>query len=342
MKQRAFILVVLCAVLALSTSCMHNLDVSETNTPLGNFQVLWQTIDEKYCFIAEKKVDWDSVYQVFRPQVAKLDNNDERALFDIFYAMLNTLNDGHVNLYTPFDVSACSAWYENYPLVYNSTILFSDKYLGNYKTAGGIYYNLLEADSVGLMRCGSFSNAVSALNMYYVFTFFNDCKALILDVRHNGGGDLENAYRLASFFFEEKKTVGYQQHKNGRGHDDFSEYQEIVIEPSKIKWLRPVIILTDRYSYSATNSFANAMQYAANCAIVGQQTGGGGGLPLSYELPNGWMVRFSSVRMVNADYQSIENGVKPDVLIDKRSNTEDLCVEKALEIIRKAYEQSSK
>lgn len=342
MKESVLKILVLCPLTVFLSGCMRDLDISEDNTPLGNFQVLWQTLDEKYCFFDEKKVDWDSVYQVYRPKVEAINNDDERALFSVFADMLNTLNDGHVNLYTPFDVSSCTSWYDAYPLIYNSSVLFSDKYLANYQTAGGMYYAMLKADSVGLMRLGSFSSSVSALNMYYVFTFFKDCKALILDVRHNGGGDLETAYRLASFFFDEKKTVGYQQHKNGKGHGDFSKYQPIEIEPSKLKWLRPIVVLTDRYSYSATNSFVNAMRYAPNCLVIGQKTGGGGGMPLSYELPNGWMLRFSSVRMTNADYQSIEDGVEPHLPVEKRSNTEDLCVEMALEIIRKAYENAGK
>ena len=50
------------------------------------------------------------------------------------------------------------------------------------------------------------------------------------------------------------------------------------------------------------------MRYADNCAIIGGKSGGGGGMPLSYEMPCGWTVRFSSVRMYDRDKNDIEDG----------------------------------
>ena len=49
--------------------------------------------------------------------------------------------------------------------------------------------------------------------------------------------------------------------------------------------------------------------------IVGVKTGGGGGLPMSSELPNGWAVRFSSSRTYDADGADIEQGITPDVVL---------------------------
>lgn len=177
--------------------------------------------------------------------------------------------------------------------------------------------------------------------MYYVLTAFKECKGIVLDVRNNGGGDLTNAYKLAATFMENDTLIGYWQHKSGKGHTDYSSLEPLYVHESDMpnKWFRPVIVLQDRYTYSAANSFVNAMQYAKNALLLGGVSGGGGGMPMSYELPNGWTVRFSSVKMYNADKQSIEEGIAPDMYETLRSSDRDDLIERAVAIINNAYER---
>ena len=80
------------------------------------------------------------------------------------------------------------------------------------------------------------------------------------------------------------------------------------------------------------------MRYAGNhVAIIGGTSGGGGGMPMSYELPCGWTVRFSSVRMYDADKKDIEQGIEPNLKINMTSTTQDDIIEKAIDIINNAY-----
>ena len=71
------------------------------------------------------------------------------------------------------------------------------------------------------------------------------------------------------------------------------------------------------------------MKNCDNCVVVGDKTGGGGGIPLSYEIPNGWMIRFSSVKMTDLNNLSIEDGIMPDVKIDMKSADVDDIIEEA-------------
>ena len=172
--------------------------------------------------------------------------------------------------------------------------------------------------------------------MAWVLSAFADCRGLIIDVRNNGGGDITNAYRLAAPFFSEDQTIGYWQHKTGPGHTDFS-----AMEPMKLKvsvaggnrWQKPVVVLSNRITYSAANLFVSMMRYADRSLIVGGLSGGGGGMPMSYELPCGWMVRFSSVRMYDRDKNDIEQGIYPDILVTQQSADKDDIIEKAIEVI---------
>ena len=79
------------------------------------------------------------------------------------------------------------------------------------------------------------------------------------------------------------------------------------------------------------------MRYSSNCLILGGQSGGGGGMPMSYELPNGWMLRFSSVKMYDRDMQSIEAGIKPHLIVNQYSTDKDDLIEEAVDLINLAY-----
>ena len=40
------------------------------NSPAGNFEALWKLIDEHYCYLDYKGIDWDSIYNVYSPQIS--------------------------------------------------------------------------------------------------------------------------------------------------------------------------------------------------------------------------------------------------------------------------------
>lgn len=322
-------------VLALS-SCMRETDILFPNTPTGNFEALWTAIDTKYCFIEDKNIDWGQIHDTYLPQANALDPNDERALFALLAGMLDSLRDGHINLYSPFDVSRNRTWYDNYPVNDNASIVYSERYLTSaYKIAGGLHYNRIADGQVGLIRYNSFADGFSTLNMAYTLQYFKDCHGLIIDVRSNGGGSLEYARRLAATFFSTSRTVGYWQHKTGTSHNDFSPLEPMTIDTADmpVRWLRPVVILCNRTSYSATNFFVSAMRTADNAIIIGGKTGGGGGMPMSYELPNGWTVRFSSVRMYDAQKHSIEEGIEPDITLTLQNTDQDDFIEYATNLL---------
>lgn len=311
-----------------------------------NIEALWQTIDTKYCFVEEKGVDWDKIHDEYISKSLEfrgesLEGKYDEALFDLMAGMLDSLKDGHVNLYSWFDVSRNSAWYEGYPTNFSSTILFN-RYLTNYRTAGGLYWQVLdiEGDSIGYIYYSSFSNSCGNISAL-ISQKMRHCKGIILDVRNNGGGDLTNAYILAAPFLKEDEVVGYWQHKTGTGHFDYSNLEELKAKAhEKVKWLKPTIVLTNRHSYSATNFFVNIMKGHSHIAIVGGKTGGGGGMPMSYELPCGWTVRFSSVKMYDREKNSIEEGIEPDKEITLVSTDKDDIIEYAIAVIKKSYEKN--
>ncbi|MDR1602907.1 MAG: S41 family peptidase [Tannerella sp.] len=326
--NRGFVIRTLIALFLL-TGC-EKADVY-TSDPQTNFDALWRIIDEHYCFFEYKDVDWNDVYGKYSVQLS--DTMNKYALFDMLGDMLGELKDGHTNLISSFDISRYWEWYENFPRNFNEDV--HSKYIRGCRIAGGVEYQRLADGKVGYMYYGSFSSSVSEAGLNEIFMYFKDCKGLIIDVRDNGGGSLSNSDRIASRFLEKDMVVGYIMHKTGPGHNDFSAPYPIELKVSEYTtWLRPVVVLTNRHSYSATNDFVSKMHSLSQVTVMGDRTGGGSGLPFNSELPNGWRIRFSASPMLDAGRQSTEDGIDPDInvkmLPEDIENGKDTLIETAI------------
>lgn len=276
----------------------------------GNFEALWRIMDQHYCFFSEKGVDWNDVHRRYAPQVAGSLTDDQ--LFEVLGNMLGELRDGHVNLYSPFDVARNWSWHEHYPSNFSDSLC--TRYMGtSYKIASSLRYCVLD-DNVGYVRYDSFTSDIGSGNLDEVLYALMPCRALIIDVRNNGGGLLTLAEKLAARFTDEEILVGYMRHKTGKGHNDFSSMQPQRLKPAKgVRWHKPVYVLTNRQVFSAANEFVKYMKCCPQVTIVGDQTGGGAGMPFTSELPNGWTVRFSACIMYDRDQRCTEDGIVPDV-----------------------------
>jgi C-terminal processing protease CtpA/Prc len=70
---------------------------------------------------------------------------------------------------------------------------------------------------------------------------------------------------------------------------------------------------------------------------IGGKSGGGGGMPMTHYLANGWLVVFPSNILLDRDGNHIENGIDPDILIDadaEMANGRDIIIERAIEELR--------
>lgn len=283
------------------------------NTPQGNFEALWKIIDEQYCFLDYKQIDWDAIHDQYQPLITP--NMSSDGLFEVLGNMLAELKDGHVNLYSASNTARYWDWYLDYPRNYDEALV--EQYLGrDYRIASGLKYTILE-DNIGYISYTSFSDGIGEGNLDEALSYLAACNGLIIDVRNNGGGNLTYSTRLAARFTNERVLTGYILHKTGPGHSDFSEPEPIYVDPSDgVRWQKKAVVLTNRHSYSATNDFINAMRYMPQVTLLGDKSGGGSGLPFTSELPNGWTVRFSASPHLDADKQQIEFGIDPDVKVD--------------------------
>ena len=318
-------------------SCKHVLFEEE---PAGTapvvFQEAWDFVNEKYTFFELKNLDWDSAYQAYQPLVYDGMSND--SLFNVLSDLLYLLKDGHVNLSAGFDFSRNWSWYLDYPVNYDEDLLERHYFLEQQQFMGPL--TLFDFGDVGYMHYSSFSRSVSQDLMANVYSRFSDKKGLIIDVRDNGGGAVFNVYEMISLFVQEEMTLAVEQVKDGPDRDHFTGWKDLRAYPNEneVFWSKPVVILTNRKCYSATNLFVAMMSALPNVTIVGDQSGGGGGVPAYTQLSNRWILRVSASQTYTLDGKDIELGVPADVSVDMDStdqqNGMDSILEKALELIR--------
>jgi Peptidase family S41/Tricorn protease C1 domain len=307
------------------------------NTPTHCFDMLWQTVNDKYAYFDYKKIDWQAVRQKYRPRIH--DTMSQDSLFTVLAATLSELRDGHVNLYAGFDRSRYWAWKDDYPDNFNASFVYRN-YLGRDFRSTGSLPNQMLADSIGYIRYSSFGNPISEADLDFVLKRFDKTQGIIIDVRDNGGGSMANIFKIMARFVDKKTLIGYTQHKNGKNKNDFSKKQPMYAVPKKnyTPYLKPIVVLVNRGCYSATTHFAAYMSLLPNVTIVGDRTGGGGGMPVSCDLPNGWQYRFSATNQTLPDSSFFEHGLDPDILIGTSAKDElekrDAMIEKAMEVVK--------
>lgn len=290
----------------------------------GNFDALVDIIDTHYCFLEEKDIDWRATASAYRKLINE--ETDYIRLFFICSALLDELQDGHVNLSSRFDTSYYRKWWTDYPQDFDLRTLEEYYLKFNWLTTSGIMYYQLPGE-IAYMYYPSFSNGIGELALDYILAILYNSRGLIIDVRDNGGGTLTNINTLVGRFIDKEITGGYIMHKNGPGHNDFSEPYPVTYKPAhenRIKWDGEIVVLTNRSCFSAANTFVAVMKELPQVRIVGAKTGGGGGLPFTSELPIGWSVRFSACPILDAHMKSIEEGIEPSPGCEVHASAEEL------------------
>ncbi len=140
--------------------------------------------------------------------------------------------------------------------------------------------------------------------------------ALIIDLRHNGGGAPEGVVFWCSYLLDERPT-----HLNDIFHADTGETRQFWALPyvPGTRYLdRPVYVLTSGHTFSGGEDFAYTLQALGRATVVGETTGGGAhptrGFPISAAVHIGIPFARSVNPVTGTNWQG--TGVVPDVPAD--------------------------
>ncbi len=311
------------------------LEEDTADDPQAIFDQVWRTVDEKYVYFDYKGIDWVAVRNKYQPRI-KAGMSDD-SLYNVLADMLFELKDGHVNLSTPNNRSRNWKWFTGFPSNYNREFV-GRQYLNldQMEITGGIPHNWI--GNVGYLSYASFSEPIGSDAIDYIMTRYQSGKGLIIDIRNNGGGDINNAVTLLSRLIDKRTLVGKSYQKAGKAHNDFTEPHDWYIDPKGVRYTKPVIILTNRACYSAATFFPALASQLPNVRLVGDRTGGGGGAPTNDNLPNGWSYRFTTNFTVLVDGFNFEYGIDPDVKVSTGPADEllkkDQIIEKAIQLLQ--------
>jgi len=136
---------------------------------------------------------------------------------------------------------------------------------------------------------------------------------LVIDLRNNGGGSLLEVNKLVSLFINRGPTVQVRE-SSGRVSIEGDKFPGVL-------YAGPMAVMVNRFSASASEIFAGAMQDYGRALIVGDQTYGKGTVQTLLDLNHG-KLKMTNAKFYRVSGSSNQNlGIVPDVdmpsLIDK-------------------------
>lgn len=326
------------------------LEPDPQNIPEQNFEIFWNDFDRYYAQFSIRQINWDSVYALYRPQIAS--STTEQQLFNVISKIVRDINDMHTDLYTPYgDVFWKSFIPSSYP---SMKLINASKYIKRGPPQNSIIeYRTCQNSSIGYMVIPTFNGGTNGLTLtderYFVIdeilSKWKEMNGIIIDLRWNNGGNTNNAESVAGRFADRSRVYARYREKIGPGKQDFSEWKNSTISPKgNYQFLKPVVILTSRATSSAAEMFVMAMHSFPHVTVIGDTTGGGVGAPIYRELPNGWTYRLSTRYYADAQQRIMEGvGIFPDVSIlttaSDSSNGIDRILEKGIDIILNSNQQ---
>lgn len=146
-----------------------------------------------------------------------------------------------------------------------------------------------------------------------------DCKALVLDVRTNTGGDEVLARRLAGFFVQGEVVYGKHRTRDPKETDGFR-----VVESRSLRghdapdvFGKPVAVLMGQLNMSSCEAFLLMMKQAPLAVLVGADSYGSSGNPQPHTLLPGLVVQLPSWQALRPDGSLIEGeGISPHLYVD--------------------------
>ena len=153
-------------------------------------------------------------------------------------------------------------------------------------------------------------------------------KGLIVDLRDNPGGNLDTVCEILDEFLPEG-TIVYTEDKDGNRVETKESDEEH-------QFTKPLAVLVNEKSASASEVFTGAIQDYGTGTIVGTQTYGKGIVQTLYSLSDGSCLKITTAQYFTPNGRNIHGtGITPDIVLEKTDDGQtDNQLEKAMEIVQ--------
>ncbi len=139
-------------------------------------------------------------------------------------------------------------------------------------------------------------------------------RGLIIDVRNNPGGLLDQAVKMADAFLDEGIIVSTM----GRNQNGSEKEKEVIYAKKSVGTEDyPVIIVQNEYSASASEILAGALQDNNRALVLGQRSFGKGSVQSVVKLGDGAGLKLTVARYYTPKGTEIQaEGIRPDIIVD--------------------------
>lgn len=345
-----------CLILPSCKKNPSNLTIENPSNFHDIFKQFWSKMNDRYVYWDKENTNWDGIYSHYAPLFDKLTNSDAdvRQSLAYFKQMTAELVDSHFKIifknhllidstinpaisrkmnkdtfHSPYQYNEIVQHYldegflsEKGNIVNNGALISA--------TSGTINGNLL------YFHCNFFSlkqsweandnNKVNQILSYFFAKIKKEgssIKGIIIDLRNNTGGNLQDLNFLAGKLVNTDVVFGYSRSKNGLGKMSYLPWLEAKIKHDPTYNVTvPIVLLGDAFSASLSETLIVALKTKKNCSFIGEQTYGATGPisdPLifnsgSFDVGDFMSVETSSVEFKGLDGSFYESkGITPDI-----------------------------
>lgn len=166
-------------------------------------------------------------------------------------------------------------------------------------------------NNIGYIYISSFEGDVSSqFEEAYNDLANQGITSLIIDIRNNGGGIVDESLDIAEMMTDKGQTLLIESDKNG---------EEEVIKAEKDKTITmPIVLLANEYSASASEILAGILkENVENATLIGNTTYGKGVIQTLYPLTDGSGIKITTNEYFTPNHNTINKiGVEPDIKVD--------------------------
>jgi carboxyl-terminal processing protease len=289
---------------------------------------MWEIIDLDYAFLKERNIDWTNRFAQLSPKAAAAANDD--ALQAVLIEALNDFNDAHAALFritndqptfvfTAYNTRTFKMLKQAFATQTEVTdfiayeTLWKNQIRESFSAAltdgskGRVLNDALvwgklpgNVGYIEIARMSSYTDEGSKITdvaaisgeLDRALTALAGTKALIVDVAMNDGGFDQVSSEFASRFADQRRLAFTK--RTFRDHPTRPS-QSWYVEPSiRVKYQKPVYLLTSDYTISAGDTFTLMMREFPNVTHVGQPTSGSISNSLSKRLPGNFIVSIAN------------------------------------------------